>query len=117
MDYFGINSADDLPKIKEVLAEQSVIQGTLINDAIKNPPEAEEEIPSIKEEDTGDLEIGSDKEEVTTLIVADTGELIEQPAEKSTDETKDPEEKQSRTDLPDEPEKDNSHNLQDGTEE
>src|ERR687890_885201 len=34
MDYFGINSTDDLPKIKEVLAEQSVIQGTFINDAI-----------------------------------------------------------------------------------
>src|SRR3954470_9981081 len=31
MDYFGINSTDDLPKIKEVLAEQA-IQGTLIDD-------------------------------------------------------------------------------------
>ena len=30
MDYFGINSADDLPKIKEVLADQ-IIEGTLIN--------------------------------------------------------------------------------------
>lgn len=29
MDYFGINSADDLPKIKEVLAEQFT-QGTII---------------------------------------------------------------------------------------
>src|SRR3954465_15954617 len=35
MDYFGINSADDLPKIKEVLAEQA-IQGTLVNDAINS---------------------------------------------------------------------------------
>src|SRR5919107_1126675 len=33
MDYFGINSTDDLPKIKEVLAEQA-IQGTLVTDAI-----------------------------------------------------------------------------------
>lgn len=32
MDYFGINSSDDLPKIKEIFAEQSV-QPTLINDA------------------------------------------------------------------------------------
>lgn len=31
MDYFGINSAADLPKIKEVLAEQAV-QPTLINE-------------------------------------------------------------------------------------
>src|SRR5205823_8420604 len=35
MDYFGINSTDDLPKIKEVLAEQA-IQGTLVNDAINS---------------------------------------------------------------------------------
>ncbi|MFP5042583.1 SMC-Scp complex subunit ScpB [Parasediminibacterium sp. JCM 36343] len=30
MDYFGINSADDLPKIREVLAEQ-VVEGTIIS--------------------------------------------------------------------------------------
>jgi segregation and condensation protein B len=30
MDYFGINSPEDLPKIKEVLAEQ-LIEGTIIN--------------------------------------------------------------------------------------
>ncbi len=30
MDYFGINSADDLPKIKEVMSEQ-MVQPTLIN--------------------------------------------------------------------------------------
>ena len=33
MDYFGINSADDLPKIKEVLADQ-VVEPTIIKDAI-----------------------------------------------------------------------------------
>jgi len=31
MDYFGINSAEDLPKIKEIIAEQ-IIQPTLITD-------------------------------------------------------------------------------------
>lgn len=30
MDYFGLNSTEDLPKIKEVLAEQ-LIEGTIIN--------------------------------------------------------------------------------------
>src|SRR6195952_5243537 len=44
MDYFGINSTDDLPKIKEVLAEQS-IQGTLINDVRKEAAEEEETVP------------------------------------------------------------------------
>ncbi len=33
MDYFGINSADDLPKIKEVLADQ-LVAPTIIKDAI-----------------------------------------------------------------------------------
>jgi segregation and condensation protein B len=62
MDYFGINSTDDLPKIKEVLAEQS-IQGTLINDAINtHGPAEEEEVP-----------------EGAHLIVADNGQLIVQP--------------------------------------
>jgi segregation and condensation protein B len=32
MDYFGINSAEDLPKIKEVLADQ-VVEPTIIKDA------------------------------------------------------------------------------------
>ena len=32
MDYFGINSAEDFPKIKEVLAEQ-IVQPTLINES------------------------------------------------------------------------------------
>lgn len=30
MDYFGINSTDDLPKIKEILAEQ-IVEGTVLN--------------------------------------------------------------------------------------
>ena len=73
MDYFGINSTDDLPKIKEVLAEQS-IQGTLINDVVNNYGETEEVNASddkIKEEVITNAS--------TTLIVADNGELIEQP--------------------------------------
>ncbi|MEJ7681359.1 MAG: hypothetical protein WKG06_26615 [Segetibacter sp.] len=50
MDYFGINSADDLPKIKEVLAEQSVTQGTLINDVVSNHNE-NQILPETKETD------------------------------------------------------------------
>lgn len=39
MDYFGINSSDELPKIKEVLAEQmveptSVVNGSTVNEAL-----------------------------------------------------------------------------------
>lgn len=72
MDYFGINSADDLPKIKEVLAEQSLIQGTLINDTLKN--NTEEESPAEKTEPKEK----NPEDKNSTLIVADNGELIEQ---------------------------------------
>ncbi len=69
MDYFGINSTEDLPKIKEVLAGQ-VIQGTLITDAFK-PAEAEEI---------------SNSDAFTAMIVADTGELMEQPLPDNTEQ-------------------------------
>ena len=70
MDYFGINSTDDLPKIKEVLAEQ-VIQGTLIGDAINAHGLGEEEV--------------TDAESNTTLMVADDGQLLEKTAEEAND--------------------------------
>lgn len=60
MDYFGLNSTADLPKIKEILAEQS-IQGTLINEGMNQHV--------VKEEDT------------TTLLVSDDGSLIIQQVE------------------------------------
>jgi segregation and condensation protein B len=48
MDYFGINSAEDLPKIREVLAEQ-MVEPTIIS---------------------------SDDFEQSSLVVSDEGELI-----------------------------------------
>lgn len=52
MDYFGINTTEDLPKIREVLAEQ-LVEGTIINpeDFTSNTElPAEEELISIEEE-------------------------------------------------------------------
>jgi segregation and condensation protein B len=64
MDYFGINSADELPKIKEVLAEQ-IIEPTIVHesDFISESvlPETPAETPS----------------EITNLAVTESGELIE----------------------------------------
>ncbi len=85
VDYFGINSADDLPKIKEVLAEQSLTQGTLIDDAVNNRAE-EEELPETKETDAPQKEEAAE-EASSTLIVADNGELIEQPNGITNEET------------------------------
>lgn len=56
MDYFGINSADDLPRIKEVLAEQ-LVEPTIIKDNFK-----------------GELLASDDAAEA--LVVTDEGELI-----------------------------------------
>ena len=53
MDYFGINSAEDLPKIKEIIAEQ-IIQPTLITDNdFKSAETAEEPVFSVNS--SGDL--------------------------------------------------------------
>jgi len=58
MDYFGINSADDLPKIKEVFAEQ-IVQPTLVNeDDFKTTETTEENNLSVNE--SGDL-VGENK--------------------------------------------------------
>ncbi len=67
MDYFGINSADDLPKIKEVLAEQ-LVEPTVMKDVIV----AEEE--KITEEQINNEIEGVDGE---PLAVTEEGELIE----------------------------------------
>ena len=58
MDYFGINSADELPKIKEVLAEQ-LVAPTMIKDKLFGGEEKTE---------------GTDESEA--LVVTDGGELI-----------------------------------------
>jgi segregation and condensation protein B len=58
MDYFGINSADELPKIKEVLAEQ-LVEPTSMKDMLHN------------EEDKKD-----DPDDTEALAVTDNGELI-----------------------------------------
>ena len=61
MDYFGINSPDDLPKIKEVLADQ-IVEPTIVNH--------------------------TDFEQSETLAVSDSGELIAASDEEAdTDET------------------------------
>src|SRR5215210_7857135 len=45
MDYFGINSADDLPKIREILAQQ-VVEPTIINNDSPDEPAITETEPS-----------------------------------------------------------------------
>lgn len=72
MDYFGINSSDDLPRIKEVLAEQ-LVEPTPAN-------EMNEDI------------IGEERIAEETLVVTENGELIENIIDKELPENKHQEE-------------------------
>ena len=69
MDYFGINSADDLPKIREVLAEQ-MIEPTIIQ---HTEFEENENTPETREENNGP----ETEEENPIFSVAENGELVE----------------------------------------
>ncbi len=66
MDYFGINSAEDLPKLKEVF-DEAMVNATNVNDAI-----AEQETREAAGNAGGD-----NPEEDTVLVVAENGELIQ----------------------------------------
>jgi len=68
MDYFGINTADDLPKIKEVLAEQ-MVEPTIMKDV-----QADAEHFEGEEEHTGNPD--AETEDDTLLSVTENGELI-----------------------------------------
>jgi segregation and condensation protein B len=71
MDYFGINTSDDLPKIKEILAEQAV-EATYINGAAA---------PLAQEPSEGELPIDETSSEF--FAVTPDGELITASEEES----------------------------------
>lgn len=68
MDYFGINSAEDLPKIKEVLAEQ-VVEPTIIKDTVEEEGGSEE--PEGTEPTEGDTSAGESGETPTAEASTD----------------------------------------------
>jgi len=75
MDYFGINSPDDLPKIKEVLAEQ-IIEPTIVSEADFISESA----------NTEEVSVATPVEEPTNLAVTESGELIENKDEQEGEE-------------------------------
>lgn len=78
MDYFGLNSADELPKLKEIFAD-AIVQPTVIRD-----------VPAAGER-TGDQQNNEPGEEnenfsaTSFLKVSETGELIEDANDQETD--------------------------------
>jgi segregation and condensation protein B len=76
MDYFGINTPEDLPKIKEVLAEQ-IVEPTIVNESDFISQSANtEETPAV-----------TPTEEPTNLAVTESGELIENKDEQEGEES------------------------------
>lgn len=71
MDYFGINTADDLPKIKEILADQ-LVEPTIIRGEQKNESSGGE---STGEETAGD-ETVVDESSSAFFAVTPEGELV-----------------------------------------
>lgn len=66
MDYFGINSPQDLPKLKEIY-DQAMIQPTLLRQ--ENTPE--------KSDDAGNAE--EDNTQISALVVGENGQLFVDP--------------------------------------
>ena len=88
MDYFGINSAEDLPKISEVLMEE-LVQSTNVKEAEENMEAghaAEEEMTVEEEIIANEAAIEEDTE--TMLAVTENGEIIEDANDGNTIEEK-----------------------------
>src|SRR6476469_7600583 len=81
MDYFGINSASDLPQIREVLADQ-VVEGTLINPEDFTDHNVAETVAPEEEEEA--------KADVSDLTVNEDGELIVKTEEDDANDTETP---------------------------
>lgn len=64
MDYFGINSPEDLPKIKEVVADELIEPTGVQSDTLQIPGDEEQELTSSE-----------------ALVVTENGDLVEQPVE------------------------------------
>jgi len=78
MDYFGINSAADLPKIREVLAEQ-LVEGTRPEDFTNQPVAEHIGIDGLEEAEVS-------TENISAIAVNQDGELIIPQEEGTTDE-------------------------------
>ncbi len=66
MDYFGINSPEDLPKIKEVVADELIEPTGVQSDTLQVPGDEEQELSSSE-----------------LLVVTENGDLVEQPVEEN----------------------------------
>lgn len=76
MDYFGINSSEDLPKISEVLMEE-LVQATNVKEAEENM-KAEDAAEAVIEVENIDAEIIIEETVIEETIVTEDVEVIEE---------------------------------------
>lgn len=79
MDYFGINSSDELPKIKEVLAEQMVEPTSIVNGMTVNEEE-------LLDENGNPLAVSENGELIENTTMINEAELNEEPITAGGDE-------------------------------
>ena len=91
MDYFGINTTADLPKIREVLAEQ-LVEGTLISELdfqtnISSLPKEDEEVEVDIDEVSVEISVldSADEDEMETEAI--TEEMLAQLTEEDSVDT------------------------------
>ncbi|MBZ4190691.1 SMC-Scp complex subunit ScpB [Niabella beijingensis] len=119
MDYFGINSADELPRIKEVLAEQEILPTPVDEEGNAVVPEtpADETDPLLAVAENGELietaETGEEAEETEDVAMAE-----ETPAAGAEEEEVHADEEAPKEDEAAEmdPDGDNEEDAQDETE-
>ena len=97
MDYFGINSPEDLPKLKEIF-DDSMVNGTPVTgeSALADENETETEIDIVSDED----EISS----ASLLVVSETGELVIEAVLPEHDEENEPSDEQQNDEENNKPE-------------
>ena len=81
MDYFGINSPQDLPKLKEIY-DDAMIQPTVIREEANS----EKDMQNDEQHSADDIESGN-----SVLVVSENGQLIEDSIEDRTEDQRNPE--------------------------
>ena len=79
MDYFGLNSPDELPKLKEIFAE-NMVQPTIIRDITNEREEIQNDEQQNEPGESGEDEANS------FMVVSETGELIDDAGERPAEE-------------------------------
>lgn len=80
MDYFGINSSEDLPKLKEIFDDAMVNPTAISGQALENEQEASDAATENEQDETDDIEKSG-------LIVSENGELVIELIEEQNEDT------------------------------